>query len=114
MLLVRDVDERGQERVIVLPLGSVVSYFTGREDGAGITLHVQPGMCAFPAQFEAQSQGVKTAVLAEAAQRLGVPPEDVVNQPFVRLMEVSEPDLSVQYAMFSRRRSKGRNGPFSR
>jgi hypothetical protein len=45
MLLVHDKDDRGQERVIVLPLGSVVSYFTSRDDAPGVVLHVLPGFC---------------------------------------------------------------------
>jgi hypothetical protein len=114
MLLVHDRDDRGQERVIILPLGSVVSYFTSRDDAPGVVLHLQPGFYALPGQFEAQRAEVRDAVLAEAARRLLVPPEEVVNQSLVRLKEVADPDVLAQLNEFSRRRSKGRNGPFSR
>lgn len=114
MLLVRDVDDRGQERVVVLPFGSVVSYFTGRDDAPGIMLHVQPGLCAFPAQFQEQADAVRIAVLAEASRRLLVSPEDVLQQAFMRLVEVADPELSAHPQFVSRKRSKGRNSPFSR
>jgi hypothetical protein len=114
MLLVRDVDERGQERIVVLPMGSVVSYFTGRADAPGITLHIQPGLCAFPAQFQEQSEGVRAAVLAEASRRMLVNPEEVLQQAFLRLVEVADRDFADQPQFFSRKRSRGRGGLFSR
>ena len=114
MLLVRDVDERGEERIVVLPFGSVVSYFTGRDGAPGITLHVRPGLCAFPAQFEALSEEVRAAVLAEAARRLLVSPEEVLHQAFVRLVAVADPELAAHPQFVNRKRSKGRGSPFSR
>lgn len=114
MLLVHDVDERGTERVIVLPLGSVISFFTSRDDAPGVMLHIQPGLCAFPEQFSAQSEAVRAAVLAEASRRLLVPPEEVVLQSLARLKEVTDTELALSLNAFSRRRSKGRTGPFSR
>jgi hypothetical protein len=114
MLLVRDVDERGEERIVVLPFGSVVSYFTGRDDAPGMTLHVQPGLCAFPAQFQEQFEGVRAAVLAEASRRMLVNPEEVLEQAFMRLVEVADRDFADQPQFFSRKRSKGGNRPFYR
>jgi hypothetical protein len=114
MLLVHDMDDRGQERIIVLPPGSVVSYFTSRDDEPGMMLHIQPGAYAFPEQFAAQCDLVREAVLAEAARRLLVPPEEVVHQSLASLKAVSDSEPTHNPQVFSRRRSKGRNGPFSR
>jgi hypothetical protein len=113
MLLVHEVDDRGQERVIILPLGSVVSYFASRDDAPGVVLHILPGLCAFPEQFEAQREEVRYAVLAEAGRRLGIPAEDVLHQSLIRLKEITDPAIA-DALMFVRKRSKGRSGPFSR
>jgi hypothetical protein len=92
----------------------VVSFFTSREDALGMFLHVQPGHCAFPEQFAAQRDEVEAAVLDEAARRLAIAPDEVILQSLSRLKEVADPDLSAQLNGFYRRRSKGRNGPYSR
>jgi hypothetical protein len=114
MLLVHEVDERGQERVVVLPLGSVISYFTSRNDAPGLVLHIVPGLCTFPELFEAQRGEVRAAVLDEASRRLLVAPHDVLLQSLARLKEVADPDLALSGQIFSRKRSKGRSGPFLR
>jgi hypothetical protein len=114
MLLVHEMDDRGQERVIVLPFGSVISYFTSRNDAPGLVLHILPGLCAFPEQFEAQRDAVRAAVLDETGRRLAVAPEQVLEQSLMQLKDVVDPEMSLYSAMFFRKRSKGRSGPFSR
>jgi hypothetical protein len=114
MLLVHEVDDRGRERVIVLPFGSVISYFTSRDDAPGVVLHILPGLCAFPEQFEAQRDEVRDAVLVEAARRLGIPGEEVFRQSLTQLKAIADPDFAALPQTFLRKRSKGRNGPSSR
>jgi hypothetical protein len=114
MLFVHELDERGAERVLVLPIGSVVSYFTGDEDGHGMVLHVEPGLLAFPWDFEAQRDAVREAVLAEAGRRLQVPSDQVVSLPLAQLKELADPDINRLSLSASRRRSRGRFGPFLR
>jgi hypothetical protein len=111
MLFVHDVDERGQDRVLVLPVGSIISYFTESDDKPGMVLHVEPGVCAFPSEFEAYQAAVRLAVLTEAGRRLLVPPDEVILQTLACLREVADPDVN-RLSSFSRKRNKGRSGPF--
>lgn len=114
MLLVYEVDDRGQERVLVLPAGSVISYFTSRNDAPGLVLHILPGLCTFPELYEAQRDAVRDAVLDETARRLAVAPEQVLEHSLMQLKQIADPELSMCSATFLRKRSKGRSGPFSR
>jgi len=57
-LLVRDVDENGVRNGLSFSLRSVVSYFTAALAHRGLRCMCRPGLCAFPAQFEALSEEV--------------------------------------------------------
>jgi hypothetical protein len=64
--------------------------------------------------MQVRKLGTNVNQLARQANAGLVPPEEVVNQSLVRLKEVADPDVLAQLNDFSRRRSKGRSGPFSR
>ncbi len=104
MLLVHDLDEEGQERVLVLPLGSIVSYFTERSDQNGLILHSKPGLYVFSGQFEAHAEVVREAILTEAGRRLHVPPAEVVDQSLNRLKEVADSSWAVWPSPIVRKR----------
>lgn len=108
MILTACRDE-GVERVHVTRFASVETWFTEDEGGSGLVLHVAPGHLAFPQDFERNKAAVRAAVLSEVADRLGVPEEAVLSQPFKRLKAIADPDLPEHYRYA--RRSKNRAYP---
>ena len=80
MLLVTETDDRGSERILVLPYGSFNSFFTSDEGGSGMTLHMIPGLLIPTKEFERHHDAVREAILGEAAQRMQVSPEEVLRQ----------------------------------
>ncbi len=88
MLLSLATNDRGDERIVVLPFGSVVTYFTPSPTGQ-LELLVEPGAIAFPDEFERHREGVRAAVLAEAARRLGVAESEVLCQTMHRRNQIA-------------------------
>lgn len=107
MLLSLATNDRGDERIVVLPFGSVVIYFTPSRTGQ-LELLVEPGAVAFPEEFERHREGVRAAVLAEAAKRLGVAESEVLCQTMQRLKAVADPAPELDNPWRTPRRSKGR------
>ncbi|MDX2264115.1 MAG: hypothetical protein NW215_04000 [Hyphomicrobiales bacterium] len=107
MLLSLSENDRGEERVVVLPLGSVVSYFAPSSPRRGVVLHVEPGATAYACEFARNEALVRDAVLAEAARRLRVSPEDVLQQTFAALKAVADAPLKEGNPWISARRSRG-------
>jgi hypothetical protein len=113
MLLVTETDERGLERVLVLPHGSFNSFFTSAEGGEGMDLHINPGLLAYASEYDRDCDAVREAVLLEAASRMQVPPEQVLAQNLSQLKAVTDKAFDETYLQ-ARRRSKSRFGVFSR
>ena len=92
MLLKVETNSHGDERVVVLPFGSVCSFFTSDASGEGIQLHVAPGALAI-ASSEHEQAAVREAVISEVAGRLQVSPEELLRQPLAMLKGVSDRSL---------------------
>ena len=92
MLLKVETNSHGDERVVVLPFGSVCSFFTSDASGEGIQLHVAPGALAI-ASSEHEQAAVREAVIVEVASRLQVSPEELLRQPLAMLKGVSDRSL---------------------
>ena len=114
MLLVTETDDRGCERILVLPYGSFNSFFTSDEGGSGMTLHVIPGMLIPTKEFERHHDAVREAILGEAAQRMQVSPEEVLQQNLARLKTVTDKEFEDRSVLAARRRGRSRLLGFSR
>ncbi|MFO0734202.1 MAG: hypothetical protein U0361_25200 [Nitrospiraceae bacterium] len=98
--------EDGEERVYLTHYASIESYFTDDGEG-GVALTVVPGFCAYPPEFERNKDGVRDAVVADVARRLGVPSTDLMSQPFRSLKAICAPELPEHYRYA--RRARGAN-----
>ncbi|MGB9163134.1 MAG: hypothetical protein WCC41_01520, partial [Rhodomicrobium sp.] len=78
MLFAYHADEN-DESILVLPAGSVRSFFM--RSGRGMELFVDPGPLAFPELTDRVREDVRAAVLIEAGRVLNVPPSDVLSLP---------------------------------
>ena len=108
-MLLTSVHEEGADRVYLTRFGSVTCYFTDAE-GGGMQLHIEPGLFAYPPEYERNRDAVRVAVLETAAGRLGVAPDEVLQQPLKSLKAVADPDLPEHYRFA--KRSKNRTQSF--
>jgi len=90
MMLKTERNDCGEERICVLPRGSIETYFVPRCDGTGVDLEMSPGMLAFDSAFEEDREAVRVAIVNEVAARLGVAPELVFEQPFSRFKSITD------------------------
>lgn len=108
MIVTVDQDN-GIERVWMTRFASVTTYFTREREGEGIELHIEPGFAADPVVVARIAHDVRAAVIDEVAQRLGIAPDMVFQQPFLALKKVADPALHADYRYA--RRSKNRSYP---
>lgn len=110
MLFAHHVDE-DDDYVLVLPVGSVRSFF--RREGRGMALHVEPGPFAF-ANAARDCESVRAAILTEAGRPLNVLPSEVLSQPFDRLKKIAEREGVQRNPWESRKRARSRSAGYSR
>jgi hypothetical protein len=103
MLFAHHVDE-DNECVLVLPAGSVRSFF--RREGRGMALHVEPGPFAF-ADAARHCESVRAAILTEAGRALNVPSGEVLSLSFDRLKTIAKPEGVQRNPWESRKRTRG-------
>ena len=103
----------GEERICVIPRGSIETYFVPRLDGTGVDLEMTPGMLASDSTFEEHREAVRVAVVNEVAARLGVPAELVFEQPFSRFKSITD-RLPVEDPWQSSRRRSRPSGRYVR
>jgi hypothetical protein len=90
MLLKTERNDCGEERICVLPRGSIETYFVPRCNGTGVDLQMSAGMLAFDSAFEEDREAVRIAIVNKVATRLGVAPELVFEQPFSRYKSITD------------------------
>lgn len=105
-MIVTHTVEDGQERIYFTRYASIESYFTDDGEG-GVALHLVPGFCAYLPEFERNKPALREAILADAAQRLMVEPDQVLAQPMKRFKQILTPALAAHYRFA--RRPKERN-----
>jgi hypothetical protein len=111
MLFAHHLDDQNEEVVLVLPAGSVRSFF--RREARGMELHVEPAPLSF-AEAARDCESVRAAVLTEAGRVLNVLPSEVLSQPFDRLKKIAEREGFQRSPWDSRKRVGGRSRGFSR
>jgi hypothetical protein len=89
-LLTASDPNSNDERVYFTRLGTVVSYVESTPDGRGLRAIVEPGPLAFPEAFAVAAEGVRSAMIAEIATRLGVPPDTVLRQSILAVFSVAD------------------------
>jgi hypothetical protein len=96
------------ERVYFTRLGTVVSYVEPTADGRGLRAIVEPGPLAFPDAFATAAEGVRSAMIAEIARRLGVSPGSVLSQTILAVLSVTDApfDQPNPWGQFRRRRHR--------
>ena len=109
-MIISATREEGIERVYVTRFASVLSYFTANDEGGGVRLHVEPGLTTYPSEFHRQKAGVRDAVLAEIAGRLGISMETVLQTCLSDLKKIADPELPEHFRYA--RRSKNRAQAF--
>ena len=87
MLFAHHLDDQNEEVVLVLPAGSVRSFFMRSGRGMELLCRTRTvGLCRRVRECET----VRAAVLSEAGRVLNVLPGDVLNQPFDRLKTIAK------------------------
>lgn len=104
-MLITHTTEDGVERIYVTRFCSVRCFFE-QEGRQGVSFHIEPGLYAYPPEYERIKDAVGTAVLAELAQRLGISADAVLAQSFSTLMSIADPALPDHYRYARRARSK--------
>jgi hypothetical protein len=89
-LLTASDPNSNDERVYFTRLGTVVSYVEPTPDGHGLRAIVEPGPLAFPQAFAMAAEGVRTAMIAEIARRLGIPADTVLRQSILAVTSVTD------------------------
>ncbi|ODA66043.1 hypothetical protein A7A08_03057 [Methyloligella halotolerans] len=108
-MLISLCTELGEQRVYITRFASVLSYFTADEDTGGVTLHTEPGLMAWPSEYERNVEAVRQAIVASVAERLGVDPTRLFSVSMAALKEIAAPELPEHYRYA--RRSKNRAYP---
>ncbi len=99
--------EDGKERIYLTRFASVCCYLTDDgSDAGGCTLTVEPGLYAYPPEFERIAPAVEEAILAELAARIGIEPDHVLQQPFARLKSLADPELPEHYRFAKRTKNR--------
>jgi len=110
-MLITHIMEDGEARIYVTRFASIVSYFTENPSRNGVTLHIEPGLLAYPADFERSRDALHSDVVSFVSQRLNISTEDLLKQPFRTLRDAADPAIADCYRYA--RRSKNRAVPRS-
>lgn len=109
MLITYTTDE-GSERIYLTRFSSVCCYIEPEADDARtLRLRVEPGFSAYGPEFERNRDAVAAAALNEVAARLGIGPDEVLQQPFARLKSIADPELPPQYRYARRSKNLARS-----
>lgn len=105
-MLISVCTESGEQRVYVSRFASVITYFTSDEDGSGVVLHTEPGLMAWPCEYERNVDAVRQATIDHVAGRLGIDPAELFSLSLKVLKDIADPMLPEHYRYA--RRSKNR------
>lgn len=107
-LLTAVLEDDGSSRLYFTRLGTVVSYVE-QDTPHCLRAVVEPGALAWPKEYARAAERVRRAMIEELAERMNVPPEEVLFQSMQKICEVADAPLAERNPWTGRSKTRRRN-----